>query len=523
MFDIQQHWAVRVSDLQGLFLRHKPEIVHFSGHGSSSSEIVLEDDQGNSSAVSKDILTQLFSILKDNIRCVVMNACYSAQQAQAIAEHIECVVGMSKAIGDEAAIKFSTAFYQALGYGRDVETAFELGCLQIGLASLNEQDTPRLLSLSNPKEIIFIHDLPQATDTAVADLAVYEQSYRDRIKQRFAEDLSYYVPLAGETAEIKTTLATPPRAARRRHQRAKAEYHELIQVGHMVVPVKLDTLQAGFDKYPCIILLGDPGSGKTIALENLAYQLASDPERVPLPLRLAEFEPNLTIEEFIVQSWGGSLSANHWGAPELALALPHFLESGQLFFLFDALNEMPREGFELGVHALRQFINKWTDKGNRFLVTCRALDYGEELSGLQRIAIKPLDNDRIKRFLQNELSEAWNTLWRTLSQNEGLLTLARNPYMLTVMIDIFIEDGQLGRTRAELMSRFTQILMMWSRRKISAGQWLEADVQREALSTMAFEMQRRAGAGSIVKRELVVSVMPQQVQIDPNWPPRPSP
>ncbi|MCP4358682.1 MAG: SUMF1/EgtB/PvdO family nonheme iron enzyme [Chloroflexi bacterium] len=522
-FEIQQHWAVRVSDLHGLFLRHQPHIVHFSGHGSSASEIMLEDEQGRSAAVSKDALAQLFSILKDNIRCVVLNACYSEPQAQAISEHIDCVVGMSQAIGDKAAIKFSAAFYQALGYGRDVETAFELGCLQINLARLNEQDTPQLLSLRNPKEVLFIHNLHQAPDTAVVDLALYEQSYRDRIKQRFAEDVSYYVPLAGETTEIGTPPTMPPRSARRRHQRAKAEYHELIQVGHMIVRVKLNTLRAGFDKYPCIILLGDPGSGKTTALENLAYQLASDPERAPLPLRLAEFEPGLTVEEFIVQSWGGSISANHWGASELASALPHFLETGQLFFLFDALNEMPHEGFEDRVQALRQFINKWADKGNRFLVTCRVLDYGEELSDLQRIEIKPLDNDRVRRFLQNELPQSGNALWHAINQNEGLLTLARNPYMLTVMIDIFTEDGQLGQNRAGLMNQFTQILMKWARGKMPADEWIAVDVQREALSTMAFEMQRRAGSGSTVQRDAIVSLMPQQVQTDPNWLPRPSP
>ncbi len=63
---------------------------------------------------------------------------------------------MSKAIGDEAAIRFAMAFYQALGYGKDVKTAFDLGCLQVHLENLNEQDTPKLLNLkNNAHEIIF--------------------------------------------------------------------------------------------------------------------------------------------------------------------------------------------------------------------------------------------------------------------------------------------------------------------------------------------------------------------------------
>jgi len=38
-FEIKQHWAVRVVDLQGYFLRHKADVVHFSGHGSASRKL----------------------------------------------------------------------------------------------------------------------------------------------------------------------------------------------------------------------------------------------------------------------------------------------------------------------------------------------------------------------------------------------------------------------------------------------------------------------------------------------------
>ncbi len=158
-FDLEYEPAVRASDLQGLLQHHKPHIVHFSGHGSSANEIILEDDLGGSHKISEQALSQLFAVLKDNIRCVVLNACYSATQARAIAQHIDCVVGMSQAIGDEAATRFSVAFYQALGYGKNVQTAFELGCLQIHLENLKEQDTPKLLALkTNPQEIIFVNE-----------------------------------------------------------------------------------------------------------------------------------------------------------------------------------------------------------------------------------------------------------------------------------------------------------------------------------------------------------------------------
>jgi hypothetical protein len=99
----------------------------------------------------------LFSVLKDNIKCVVLNACYSEKQARAIAQSIDFVVGMSKAIGDSDAISFASAFYQALAFGRDMKTAFELGCLQLGLEKSNNQYTPKLLTRIDPARFFFIN------------------------------------------------------------------------------------------------------------------------------------------------------------------------------------------------------------------------------------------------------------------------------------------------------------------------------------------------------------------------------
>ena len=155
-FDLIQQWAVRVSDLQGLLLRHQPHIVHFSGHGSEDGQILLEDNAGQAHPVSPRALSSMFALLNDNIRCIVLNACFSEIQAKALAENIDCVVGMSTAIGDDAAISFASAFYQALAYGRSVSTAFKLGCVQIDLESLDEQDTPQLLAQrADPAEVVF--------------------------------------------------------------------------------------------------------------------------------------------------------------------------------------------------------------------------------------------------------------------------------------------------------------------------------------------------------------------------------
>lgn len=145
-FEIFQHWAVRVSDVQELLLRHKPHIIHFSGHGSKSGQIVLENDTGAAASVSADAISNLLKILHGNVRCILLNACFSATQATVIAKEIDCVIGMSQAISDESAIKFASSFYQALGYGESIGVAFELGRNAIDLSGLDEKDKPKLLT-----------------------------------------------------------------------------------------------------------------------------------------------------------------------------------------------------------------------------------------------------------------------------------------------------------------------------------------------------------------------------------------
>jgi hypothetical protein len=155
-FQLEQHWAVRIDDIQECILRHNPNIVHFVGHGNRSGEIILLDNQGNGKSVSVQALSDLFETLKDNIKCVVLNACYSEKQALAIAQHIDCVVGMSTPISDQSAISFSSSFYQALGYGKNIKTAFDLGCSQIALTGLGESSTPKLIALNqDPEKMIF--------------------------------------------------------------------------------------------------------------------------------------------------------------------------------------------------------------------------------------------------------------------------------------------------------------------------------------------------------------------------------
>ncbi|MBK7320683.1 hypothetical protein [Candidatus Villigracilis affinis] len=72
VLDLISRWAVRPDDLLQELNTHKPTIVHFSGHGSKTGELVLMNDLRQVQTVSQASLRALFSTLKDNIRLVVL-------------------------------------------------------------------------------------------------------------------------------------------------------------------------------------------------------------------------------------------------------------------------------------------------------------------------------------------------------------------------------------------------------------------------------------------------------------------
>lgn len=143
-FILEQKWAVRPRDIQRAMLDVNPSIIHFSGHGTGSEGLVFEDEIGGAKLVDSEALAGLFSLFEEQVECVVLNGCYSEVQALAITKHINYVIGMSKAIGDRAAIEFAVGFYDALGAGKPVEFAYKFGCAAIRLAGIPEQLTPIL-------------------------------------------------------------------------------------------------------------------------------------------------------------------------------------------------------------------------------------------------------------------------------------------------------------------------------------------------------------------------------------------
>ncbi|MEM6261475.1 MAG: CHAT domain-containing protein, partial [Bacteroidota bacterium] len=173
-FDLESRSAVRVADFYRAMLDESPNIVHFSGHGETTSAgstdvsgtraltwkhkgkvvremvsgIVMEDPNGSMKLVPHEALGELFEELNRDrlvVQCVLLNACHSAVQAEVIKAHVPYLIGMNQAVPDRTAIAFATAFYDGLGSGKDIPTAFRLARTYIRLEGLPGSDIPVLM------------------------------------------------------------------------------------------------------------------------------------------------------------------------------------------------------------------------------------------------------------------------------------------------------------------------------------------------------------------------------------------
>jgi CRP-like cAMP-binding protein len=145
--------AVKPEDLSQALLDVEPQIVHFSGHGTKAGELCFEDKGRKTRPISPGTLAALFREFSHTVNCVILNACYSDRQANAIAKHIDNVIGMHKEITNDAAIAFAVGMYQAIGAGKTVAEAFRLGRVQISLQIGDEDEslTPVLMPRSEGK------------------------------------------------------------------------------------------------------------------------------------------------------------------------------------------------------------------------------------------------------------------------------------------------------------------------------------------------------------------------------------
>ncbi len=127
----------------------RPDILHFSGHGYGGDEIgtgiiVQNDDKNKPDLITLGSLDSLFQYYKRYeivFKSVILNACYTDEQAEIIAQYVPFVIGVTVAVIDEHSIAFSKGFYSELSSSTkfDFIKAFDKGKTRACLEGAKEE------------------------------------------------------------------------------------------------------------------------------------------------------------------------------------------------------------------------------------------------------------------------------------------------------------------------------------------------------------------------------------------------
>lgn len=393
--------------------------------------------------------------------------------------------------------------------------------------------------------------------TSSFDQRILEKAYLGRVLLEHAIWKDLYISMAG--------VATITEHVERKNQTTKMVMHPSViqplfrkhinekfsKVGQSVdiddsIRDYGDILDAVKD-FRQLLILGEPGSGKTTTTWKLVADFAekarnSAIQPIPILINVKEIGGSESLMGMILNKLG-----------DLGAYFEFLNDQGRIALLVDGLNEIPiikREQYLSGIRALAESA---LEKDLIFIITCRELDYSNELEiGISdKLRITPLDPLRIMNFIRSYIREPYRNndvlfwqlagakakirwsqfqenignhpdiFWLSIKLPEGkvwwywnswlterksprnLINLASNPYILYLITQVFTDKENIPENRALLFDLFIEFLLL-EREKISLLLYNELI---NKLSEIAYLMQEQDITGSTIPREKALGIL----------------
>jgi len=269
-------------------------------------------------------------------------------------------------------------------------------------------------------------------------------------------------------------------------------------------------IDAALSRHRGLVILGDPGSGKSTFLKYVAVTLARGqaadlglPEgSVPILIPLAAYakalqtEPELSLREYLPRYYR-SLSS----PLELGTLFNTALDAGCAVVLLDGLDEV---GSAEARHLLGQRVKGFIDwygectpaddpvHMNRFVITSRIVGYRDtfiQCKGLEHFTLVDWGRAEIQAFAEKwcrayeielngdteksrqDAEKERTALLAAIFADSGIEALAANPLLLTILALIKRQGVELPRHRVQLYDLYLVTLIeAWNKARSLAGQ-----------------------------------------------------
>ncbi|MFD5339904.1 NACHT domain-containing protein [Streptomyces hawaiiensis] len=275
---------------------------------------------------------------------------------------------------------------------------------------------------------------------------------------------------SGELGARESGLPLPPGVDQRQWEQARQAYRERPAVA------LLDALASQEARH--IVLLGDPGAGKSTVARYLALALVSDNSSGPLQALAGLLPVVVELRRYADADWRdrsfedflAHLYAQEGHAPSPAL-LRQRLHNGRALIVFDGLDELfdPKVR-ETVTRRITGFTTRYPQA--RVIVTSRVIGYRRHMldaAGFRHYMIQSLTDEQIEVFAEQWYAAAGladkgdaerlqSRLLDAVTRSRPVRELAGNPLLLTILA-IIARRQRLPRDRAGVYSHAVNVLI----------------------------------------------------------------
>ncbi|AKB36261.1 putative lyase [Methanosarcina siciliae C2J] len=235
------------------------------------------------------------------------------------------------------------------------------------------------------------------------------------------------------------------------------------------------------DRNKQLVLLGDPGSGKSTLTRYLLLSVLKINGENELSYKFDGYLPLLIeLRRFAAFCSKGKCESffDYFSYLEKKTIFDltkskiekYYEEKGKVLVIFDGLDEVfDSEEWETIVHMIAGFKNRYPNI--RIIVTSRIVGYKRNIledAGFSHFTIQEFEETQIKEFLdkwypivldnEDEIAEKKNRIFRALKDSSSIRELAGNPLLLTILA-IVGKHQELPRERWKLYDHAAGVLV----------------------------------------------------------------